>query len=545
MAPWREGALERGYRSLAAFPFAPDTKNAGVITFYASEANVFTDQIIRLLDEQSSDLTFAFVTLDHEEQRISAENDLKKSELQYRRVFETAQDEILILDGDTGAIIDANTFLLDLLGYPLEYCIGKQLWELGFIKDKFIAQNAFTELKTNGYIRYENLPLETKDGRSINVELISNLYLVGDKKIFRCNIRDITDKKVVQAALQASETRYRRLFETAQDAILILDGDTGAIIDANTFILNMLGYPLEYFVGKQLWELGFIKDKSIAQNAFTELKTNEYIRYEDLPLETKDGQSINVEFISNVYLVSDKKIIQCNIRDITARKRAEDALRQATKQLSLLSSITRHDILNQVMALKWYLELSHDVIDKPETLSGYIKKEQQVANTIEAQITFTRDYQNLGATDPAWQNVNASIKKAVAGLPMRDVKIDIDRTYLEIFADPLFEKVFYNLIDNALRYGGDQLKTIRFSSQESDTSLVIVCEDDGVGITDEDKKHLFTRGFGKNTGLGLFLSREILSITGITITENSEPGKGARFEIRVPTGIWRMIEGDA
>jgi signal transduction histidine kinase len=123
---------------------------------------------------------------------------------------------------------------------------------------------------------------------------------------------------------------------------------------------------------------------------------------------------------------------------------------------------------------------------------------------------------------------------------MRAVHVEVDPNNPEIFANPLFEKVFYNLIDNALRYGGAGMKTIRVSSQESDTSLAIVCEDDGVGITDEDKKKLFRKGFGKHTGLGLFLSREILAITGITITENGVPGKGARFEITVPKGAYRM-----
>jgi len=118
--------------------------------------------------------------------------------------------------------------------------------------------------------------------------------------------------------------------------------------------------------------------------------------------------------------------------------------------------------------------------------------------------------------------------------------VDVDPKNLEIFADPLFEKVFYNLIENALRYGGTDMKTIRVSSQESDASLTIICEDDGIGITAEDKKRLFTKGFGKNTGLGLFLTREILSITGITITENGTLGKGARFEIIVPNGAYRF-----
>ena len=420
MEPWREEALKRGYRSSASFPFALDTKNAGVISFYAPEPGFFSDQIIRLLDEQSSDISFAFATLDHEEQRLSAGKDLKTSELQ-----------------------------------------------------------------------------------------------------------------------------YRRLFDTAQDGILILDGDTGEVIDANAFMLDMLGYTLSYFVGKHLWELGFIKDKTIAQSAFTELKTNSYIRYEDLPLETQDGRSIDVEFISNVYLVGDKKIIQCNIRDITDRKRVEEALRHANKQLNLLSSITRHDIKNQLLVLRGYLDLSQDVIDDPTTLTEYIKKGEKAADTIEHQIMFTKDYQDLGVAAPEWQNVNASINKALSGLPMRGIRVTVDPQNPSIFADRLFEKVFYNLIDNAIRYGGDRMKTIRVSSQESDGELTIVCEDDGGGISAEDKKRLFTRGFGKNTGLGLFLSREILAITGITIKEMGEPGKGARFEIMVPEGKWRMKGGGA
>ena len=232
--------------------------------------------------------------------------------------------------------------------------------------------------------------------------------------------------------------------------------------------------------------------------------------------------------------------ILISIIDISDLKRIDKALRQANKQLNLLSSITRHDILNQLMALKGYLYLSNEMIDNPTILTGYIQKEEQAANAIERQITFTRDYQELGVAAPEWQNVNASIKKAVAGLPMRDILVEVDPKNPEIFADRLFEKVFYNLIDNALRYGGEEMKTIRFSSQESDASLTILCEDDGVGISPDEKKHLFVRGFGKNTGLGLFLSREILSITGITITENGTQGKGARFEITVPKGMWRM-----
>jgi diguanylate cyclase (GGDEF)-like protein/PAS domain S-box-containing protein len=129
-----------------------------------------------------------------------------------------------------------------------------------------------------------------------------------------------------EPSLKASELRYRRLFETAQDGILILNAVTGAITDVNPFLIKMLGYSLEEFVERKLWEVGAFQDIKANQIAFEELQVNEYIRYEDLPLRAKDGRMIQVEFVSNVYLVGDEKVIQCNIRDITAHKQAQDAL---------------------------------------------------------------------------------------------------------------------------------------------------------------------------------------------------------------------------
>ena len=540
MAPVRKMALERGYRSLAAFPFALDTGNAGVITYYSSQTGFFNDQILRLLEEQTVDITFALVNLEHEGQRVAAENELKSSELKYRRLFETALDGILILDGDTGKIIDANPFILSMLGYPREYFVGMRLWELGFLKDKSLAEKAFMELKADGYIRYEDLPLENKQGKAMSVEFISNVYLVGVKRIIQCNIRDITDRKAAHEILQVSEARYHRLFETAQDAILILDGDSGDIIDANKFILDMLGYPLEYFVGKHLWELGFLKDKAFAQNAFRELKAEGYIRYENLPLETRQGKAINVEFVSNAYFVGNKRIIQCNIRDITERKRAEAALALASRKLGLMSGITRHDIMNQLTVVYGSLELARDIVQDAKG-GAAIKRALVAAKTIQRQIIFTREYEDLGVKAPAWQRLSDIVRSAAVQVAETTISFETPDDDLEIYADLLLIKVFYNLFDNARLHGG-AVTHIRISHAPAGTGLVLTVADNGTGISTEDKKHLFERGFGKDTGLGLFLSREILSITGISISETGVPGSGARFEITVPEGAFRFTE---
>ena len=348
------------------------------------------------------------------------------------------------------------------------------------------------------------------------------------------------ERKQAETALLESEDKFRSLVEHALDGILILDLQ-GTILFNNRSAVRLIEaeYSTE-FVGRNVLE--FIAQESRENAIYDFLQVSNghdayLVQYNAISIK---GHKFWVECISKVINFNKKTAILLSIRDITERKRAEDALLQANKQINLLSSITRHDILNQLMVLKGYLGLSQEVIDKPEIISGYLKKEQQAANAIEHQITFTRDYQELGITAPTWQNVNACTQKALAMMQIQKIRIDVDCPDLEIFADPLFEKVFYNLIENALRYGGDHLKAIRISSQESDGHLTLVCEDDGVGISAEDKKRLFTRGFGKNTGLGLFLSREILSITGITITENGIPGKGARFEIIVTKGAYRF-----
>lgn len=133
-------------------------------------------------------------------------------------------------------------------------------------------------------------------------------------------------KTTEELSLKDSEIRYRRLFESAQDGILILNAETGMIEDVNPYLINMLGYSRQEFIQKKLWEVGAFQDVEASRRAFQLLQEREYIRYEDLPLRAKDGRLMQVEFISNVYVAGNKRVIQCNIRDVTERRRAQAAL---------------------------------------------------------------------------------------------------------------------------------------------------------------------------------------------------------------------------
>jgi signal transduction histidine kinase len=227
--------------------------------------------------------------------------------------------------------------------------------------------------------------------------------------------------------------------------------------------------------------------------------------------------------------------------EVEERKVMEHALLSANSRLQLLNEVTRHDIINSLTGLLLLMSRRESKATGNQASLSEIQQEKEIADLIHRQIAFTRDYQEIGLRKPEWQNVEDIITKAWIGHKIGPVRIDVQVGGLEIFADLLLEKVFSNLIDNAMRYGGPAMSTIRFTMHRGGDSVVIVCEDDGLGISDEERRNLFRRGYGKHTGYGLFLIREILSISGLTITENSRPGAGARFEILVPKGLYRCL----
>ena len=226
------------------------------------------------------------------------------------------------------------------------------------------------------------------------------------------------------------------------------------------------------------------------------------------------------------------------VKEIDERRKVENALHQINAKLNLVSSIARHDILNRLTVIYGIISLLQEGISDP-TFSDYLKKAEESAIAIRRQIEFTGDYKNMGLEKADWQNVTESLRQSRENVDIKDLTMDIFTNGLEIFADPWLKKVFFNLIDNALRYA-EHVTKITVSYHESPNGLDLIFEDNGIGIPFDEKEKIFERGYGKNIGYGLFMAREILAITELTIQETGEPGKGARYEIHVPKRFYRI-----
>jgi PAS domain S-box-containing protein len=323
------------------------------------------------------------------------------------------------------------------------------------------------------------------------------------------------------------------------------------IVSANRMFPQMLGFDTgETLEGIPVKDL--MIDPAHWQQIETDLIKHGSVSQRELQLKQKEGSGILVALNARVVADADDPIawIDGVAEDVTERKVLEMemhyheaevnryalALTRANEKLNLLSSITRHDILNQLTALSGYLELMGEGALTLQT-KKYIEAGKRITETIKKQIQFTRDYHEIGVHSPQWYNVKKTIETATTPLCLLPGTLSVGIENISIYADPLLEKVFYNLVDNALRYGGEQTR-ITFSSLLHGDSITLVCEDNGEGVPEEFKEAIFKRQYFKHTGFGLFLSREILSITGLSIHESGEPGKGARFEITVPPGYF-------
>nr|WP_320160747.1 PAS domain S-box protein [uncultured Methanoregula sp.] len=471
--------------------------------------------------------------------RKKAEEALRMNEERFRNLIQNASDMIFIIDKN-GLITYGSPSVMRITGYDPSKMTGKSSFILVHPDDRNLVEAAMGDIldRTNHGVPTE-FRMRCASGTYIDVEAIATnqLGVPGITGIV-ATLRDITERKLAQRALLESEELFATAFYHSPLVMSISDIDTGQFVDVNHRFTSISGYSKEEVIGKTSVDVGWISKKD--RDSFQmELTRDGKIGGLELMLTKKDGNTFWCSYYGEIINVAGKLQLLSLIEDIHERKLEEEATRRINKKLKLFSGITRHDINNQLTVLKGNFNLLKK--EHPEIIpSNYFKKIDITAKRIAWTIQFTKEYDEISAMTPAWQNVRTIVTVAASQVTLGNVILNNelpDET--AIFSDQLIFKAFFYLIDNAVRYG-TKITFLRFCVAESGDNLVILCEDDGIGIPLDEKETIFLQGFGKNTGLGLYYSREILNINGIAIKETGSEGTGARFEMTVPAGLYRV-----
>ena len=472
-------------------------------------------------------------------ERNQAEDALRDSEERYRNLYEGVPIGYQSLDAN-GEIITVNDAWLKTLGYDREDVIGRPFEDLlspGY-KAKYIE--CFSTFKREGAVLDAELQIVRKDGSEILVSFNGKISYdeKGEVKQTHCVFIDITERKQAEERNQLLASAL----EQVNNAVVFANRDDD-VLYWNKMAESLYQWKADEAIGKKINEL-VVPDISLDQAHRISRTVRDTGRWEgEFRVRRKDGSLFDA-YVSDTMIkdAQGNRIGMVGIsNDVTMRKRAEVALKVVNKKLNLLSSITRHDIKNQLMVLDGNLTLmaKRHLVPASEEL---LRKSESAVDRISAMIDFTKEYENVGVQAPIWQNVRLLVEEEAKNVVLGPIKLVNDVPIgIEIYADPLTAKMFHNLIDNAIRHGV-KVTTLHFFMEVTDGTRAIICEDDGVGISSDMKKELFTHGSGKGHGFGLFLSSEILSITGISIEENGEPGKGAKFVIKVPAEGLRITK---
>jgi PAS domain S-box-containing protein len=395
----------------------------------------------------------------------------------------------------------------------------------------------------------KRLAVTAKEKEDVRIKLVETAKILH---------RNAKQKNKVSSKLKESEIRYRRLFETAHDGILMLDPENGQITDVNPFLEKLLGYTKSEFLQKKLWEVGAFRIRNIkaAKDVFKLLQKEGYVRYEDLPLETKDGKLISVEFVSNSYLAGGHLVIQCNIRDITERKKTElikESKRLLKEEKSKVASIAdaTHELRTPLAIMKGNVDLAMNHNGKsPKSALRAINYEINHLSGILADLSLI--------TSKAWELKNRIVhdkvnlkslvntvvgrckaiaykkKISISSKKIPNVTILGDKVYLE--------KMLVNLIKNSIIYGHTKGHTI-ISAKQKKGLITISITDNGIGISKEDLPHVFERFYsadkyhtsgGNSIGLGLAIVKWIAEVHGGEVSVRSSKKNGSVFSVNLP-----------
>ena len=474
------------------------------------------------------------------------ERKVAEEALQFTRHSIDSATETLVTIAKDGHFADVNDAFCRKSGYSKDELLTMSVHDIDPDYNAEIWSAFWNKLKQSGSLTIETTH-RTKKGKTYPVETTLTYFEYNGCE-YHCGFaRDITERKRAEDALRESEEKFRGIFDTINDGIHIHtiepDGKPGKFIAVNEVACRMLQYTHDELL--EHGPLDFVTDfhSRPLDEIIRELSTIGHSIFET-EHRRKDGTILPVEINTHVVNLQGKRMAIGVVRDITERKRMEDALVRVNQKLNIISQLTRKDLANQIFVLNSYLELAKKQAAGQDPIIETVQKGVRAIQSIHETIEYSKDYQDMGAKPPKWQNVKMALLFGLSHISIGNIQHSIETGDLGIFTDPLLEKVCQRLCENSAKHGGHATR-IRVWHTITPDGATIVFEDDGVGIPQEKKEQIFLRSEGTSASRGsLIFVKEILDITGITIRETSEPGKGARFEMVVPKGMWRMAGGN-
>lgn len=582
--PWRAEATQRDYNSSVAFPLLSGERAFGVLSVYAAESDAFNKEEVALLGELVGDLGYGITALRTRAERVQAERAMITSEIRYRRLFESAKDGILILDAETGMIVDVNPFLVEMLGYSHEVFLGKKVWELGFFKNLVANQDNFAELQAKEYIRYEDMALETKAGRRIEVEFVSNVYLVDGHKVIQCNIRDMTervraDEKTRQSLVELEQARQvllsvvedekaageqlhklSTIIEQAPLSVVITDL-TGAIEYVNPRFSLVTGYTSAEALGQNPRILNSGETPAqIFQDMWATLGRGQ-VWSGELRNRKKNGETyLETAVIAPVVDAQGRATHYVALKDdITAQKRHEAAMRammekerQVSEMKTRFISVTSHEFRTPMAAALGSVEILANHLDRltaekrQELLARIATSLQRMTQMLDEILLLNRVDANRVEVQLAPLDLQSFVHQAIEEIRLGDrdqhrFEFSATGDALAFPSDPnLLHHILSNLLSNAVRYSpAGTLVAVRLVVETARAQLSV--EDHGIGIPESDRSRIFEpfeRGSNvgtiKGTGLGLNIVQRMIGLLGGTVEVAPAVGGGSRFTLTFP-----------
>ncbi|HVP96906.1 PAS domain S-box protein [Methanoregula sp.] len=508
------------------------------------------------LGRRHEELNAAFNQLSAQEKNLEQQmNDLtttrlalQESEEKYRVLIENATECIIIEQGEYLKFV--NQRAMEVTGYSQEELLSRPFYEFIHPDDRAMIAARYQHGLCGDMLGVDTFRHVRKDGVVRYMEIRTVPILWHGAPAALNLIMDNTEQKKAEEELRESQVNLTEAMDLAHMASWEYDNQTGMFIFDDRFY-TLYGTTAEreggYRMPADVYFREFIhpndRDRIIKETGQKRLTSDPHLVSQvEHRIIRRDGEIRRMVVCTESIRDSKGHVIKIHgvNQDVTDRIQTQKSLEMAKKKLNLLNYVTFNDIETQVFVLSGYQHLAKKAAAETPTI-GIIEKEEDIVQNIFHSLKFARSYQDLGFKPPQWQNVNHVFLLAISHLDFLKMKHMVMLNNLEILADPMLELVFQIFADNTLTHGKTAKQvTLRYS--EGPESITLFFEDDGVGIPEDNKEEIFSPHFQKKKAVGLFLAREILEITGITIAETGEPGKGARFEMNVPKDAYRFQE---